>query len=188
MANTAIVEAVIKQEVYGHKKVTVQIWESVRQANKVQMYKFFDEKIETLIDDNVKVHNDSKLESPEFDLHVEAMLIQDESKVGMGRRKDLMQKEFMHHVDENKHHCEYWINKGEKFDTNTPMPHEYLIEMLCGMAADCLMIAEVTRISFEKILRKEVMHKLHPRTQNKLRDFMPLFDVAFKNYKRMCEI
>jgi len=188
MTDTALVEAVIKQEIYAHKEVAAQIWESVKQANKVQYYKFFDDKTENLIDENIKVHNDSKLESPEFDLHLEALLIQDKSKEGKKRSEDLLKKEFMRHIDENKHHCEYWINKGEKFDTNTPIPHEHLIEMLCGMAADCLMVAEVTRISFEKILRKNVMHKLHPRTQDKLRDFMPLFDVAFKNYKRMREI
>lgn len=99
---------------------------------------------------------------------------------------------WLHHKGRNKHHYEYWQDNFDRGGTPLPMPHKYMLEMLCdylGAGRAYMGKAFNYTAEYEWWLNK-ISHSIamHPATQKQIGEWLLLLknhgDDAFDEIKK----
>ncbi len=117
---------------------------------------------------NIYMHDLSNFFVEEFEGYRQYFYPLNEQK----KNREIMEKSWKHHIDNNPHHWEFWKLKGKPI----PMPMEYIIEMLCDWGAQKLKFGEIIEDWFNE--QKNIL--FHDRTREIILNLIPKFDKILK--------
>jgi uncharacterized protein DUF5662 len=118
-----------KEYVDNHISNVGKVWEAFKKELKGEYWIFNDDDIK-IIDNLIKIHDQSKYSKVEFDGYKQWFFGDEKTK-----DKDEFTSAWNHHQKSNPHHWEYWIMWKNGISTAINMPMEYVFEMLCDWGA-----------------------------------------------------
>ena len=120
-----------KAYIDNHKKNVVETWEELKK-NKIiydyimtQNQKESIENIESIINKNVQMHDNSKYDEEEWEPHRKHFYSVNEEEKKSSKKE--FGKAWEHHKKTNSHHHEHW----EEINQNNEMPLTDVVEMCC---------------------------------------------------------
>ena len=121
-------ETSYKEYIDNHKKNVVETWEELK--NKKIIYDYIlkesqNEDIINILDNNVKLHDNSKFEEEEWEPYRRFFYPVNKEEKNSSRKE--FHKAWGHHKKVNTHHHEHW----EEINQNDKMPFHDVVEMCC---------------------------------------------------------
>jgi adenosyl cobinamide kinase/adenosyl cobinamide phosphate guanylyltransferase len=146
-----------------HKNNVKKIWKLVK--NKLDLSDLLNKEITKLIND----HDLSKFSEKEFIPYQQNFYPDPNEKPN----KEIFEKAWKHHYENNPHHWEFWIQDGHSL----LMPIKFIIEMLCDWSAMGLKFKDLPSEYYEK--NKEKI-KINEKVKSVLIHYLPVFDEIVK--------
>lgn len=127
-----------------------------------------------IIKQNIEMHDQSKYSEEEFEPYRKHFYFVSEEE----KQKNLVdfQLAWLHHKDYNKHHWDYWYERGIRDE----MPFEYVIEMFCDHAAMSIKFGGTATEWMKNELSKNKIHI--GEKQKKL--YFEIGELYYSEYKK----